>query len=131
MRVQYGELGDRPAVMTRARLNAPGAGRALVDMLASCEWGHVGYVWLDWTGVEAFRDSRTGQVPPALDKATPVMYIQVARVVAEHGATLWVEDRVDIEEVFSKPVITKDDLEYIVIGLRDKVLDELRKRKES
>lgn len=123
MKVKSWEEGNRPTVMTRARLFAPQARRAFTEMLASQDWAHIGYVVIDWTGRIAFIDPASGQSQdgPALDKALPVMYIQVIKAMPQLGGTCIVEHRIDIDDVFGGNVITGADLADLVLSLKEEL----------
>lgn len=122
MKVNSWEEGNRPPALTRARQQAPAARRALVDMLASQDWASMGYVVLDWTGLIAFVDGDGRSVDgPVLDKAAPVMYIQVIKSLPQLGGSVVAEFRVDIDDVFGGTAITQTDLAGLVLSLKEEV----------
>jgi hypothetical protein len=122
------EVGDRPALLTKARMFAPQAAQAFAVALETQDWGHRAEVVIDWSGTIAF----DGPPPPeALDKLLPVMYLQVIRAEPSMGGTLRVEQRLDIDDLFGGDNFTVTDVENIVAEMKRTVLDELeRKGKE-
>ena len=134
MKVISWEEGDRPALWTRARMQAPSARAAIVQMLSNQDWASMAYVIIDWTGLIAFVDNkgRSHDTPPAdrpaLDKAAPVMYLQVIKSMPRLRGTAIVEERLDIDDVFGGTVITQADLAHVVLSLKEE-LDALVEQK--
>ena len=124
MRVKSWEEGNRPGIMTRARQFAPQARRAFVEMLATQDWATHAYVVLDWAGTIAFVDpgGKSEDLPQGvLDKASPVMYIQVNKSMPQLGGTVVVEHRIEVDDVFGGIVITGADLADLVLSLREEL----------
>lgn len=124
MRVKSWEEGDRPTIMTRARQFAPQARRAFVEMLASQDWATHAFVVLDWTGTIAFIDpgGSSKDLPQGvLDKASPVMYIQVIKSMPQLGGSVVVEHRIEVDDVFGGIVITGADLADLVLQLKEEL----------
>ena len=134
MRVNSWEEGNRPALWTRARQQAPAARAAFTQMLSTQDWASMAYVIIDWTGLIAFVDNhgRSHDMAPAdrpaLDRAAPVMYLQVIKSMPRLGGTAIVEERLDIDDVFGGTTITQDDLAHIVLSLKEE-LDALVEQK--
>lgn len=125
MYVKSWEEGDRPAIWSRARQQAPAARRAMTDMLVSQNWASMAYVIIDWTGRIAFVDGDgQSQDLPALDKSLPVMYLQVIKSMPQYGGSIVVEERLDIDDVFGGTTITGADLAGIVLSLKEAVIEQ-------
>lgn len=123
MRVVSWEQGDRPSVMTRARLQTPQARKRLTDLLAAGDFADLGYVVVDWTGTIAFIDSN-GQSranPDVLDTTRPVMYIQVIKSMPQYGGSIASEHRLDIDDMFGGNDINGSDLIDFVGSLKESV----------
>lgn len=123
MKVNSWEEGDRPTLMTRARLQAPAARKAFTEMLASQDWATYAYVIIDWTGRIAFVDN-LGQSHdgPVLDRVLPVMYIQVIKSMPQLRGSAIAETRLDIDDVFGGVVIAGADIANMVLELKEELL---------
>lgn len=106
MKTIYREAGDRPAVATSARLNAPQAAKALCDMLAEQDWADMCVITTDWVG----------------DGFTPVMELYTIKWSIEHGGRR-IEHRwnIDIEEAFGEDNMTNPLLHQIVRDIEEKM----------
>ena len=123
MLVKSWEEGDRPALTTRARSQAPDARQAIVNALSSQDWATHAYVVCDWTGRIAFIDGDgQSQDGPALDKAKPVMYLQVIKAMPQLGGSVIIEERIDIDDVFGGTAITAANLADILVYMKEELL---------
>jgi hypothetical protein len=102
----YREAGDRPAVATKARLNAPQAAKVLCDMLAEEDFADMCVLTVDWYG----------------DGFTPVLTIHTVKWYIEHGGRR-VEHQwnIDIEEAFEEDNMTNPLLRQIVRDIEVKM----------
>lgn len=115
------ELGERPAVLTKARTNAPQACIVLADLLANVQFGDAGVVVLDW-------EDSMGQQP--VETRKPVIFIQLHKWLP--GVTennhLTVESRLDVDDVFGGvDYMTNSLLRDIVFELQEKAKESLAK----
>jgi len=103
----YREAGDRPAVATSARLNAPQAAKALCDMLADEDWADMCIITTDWD------TSRTN---------SPIMMIYTIKWSIEHGGRrIEHEWPIDVDEAFGEDNMTNPILRQIVREIETKM----------
>jgi hypothetical protein len=102
----YREAGDRPAVATKARLNAPQAAKALCDMLAEETFADMCVITNDWEG----------------DGFTPVMEIYTVKWHIDQGGRR-TEHRwpIDIDDAFGEDNMTNPLLRQIVRDIEEKM----------
>ena len=104
MKVVVRELGQRPALATPARLNAPQGAKALADLMAEEEFADLCVIELDWVG----------------DGIKPVMVIYVAGWFRDWpGESLTLEPWViDLQDAFGKDNMDGSVLRLIVYEIK-------------
>jgi hypothetical protein len=105
MKVYVREVGDRPALATPARLNAPQGAKALADLLAEEDFADACVIELDWEG----------------DGFTPAMIIYLAGWYRDWpGSALTLDPWViDLEDAFGRDNMDNGVLRLIVHTLRE------------
>lgn len=115
MLTNYEELGDRPAVLTKARRNAPQFARRIAALLSVEEWADSSDVVLDWSDVS-----------DRLPFPYPVLYVRAYKGIPGVGL-LRQELRYDVDDVFSSDVMSATILLDIVHDLQVAVDAEIVK----
>lgn len=124
MEVEVVEVGERPQVLTKARRFAPAGARVLGEVLGQMEFGDGAAVVLDWS-------NNLGLMPE--ETAKPVMHVRVVKrlpMFTERNV-LYVDVRLDVDDVFGGDNMTAESIRDIVNELRDKVEQQVTLRKES
>lgn len=123
MEVEVVEMGDRPLTLTKARRFAPAGARVLGEVLGQMEFADGAAVVVDWSNA-------LGQLPP--DAVIPVLHVRVVKRLREYTErnVLYVDARLDIEDIFGGDNITAESIRDIVNELREKVEEQVQLRKE-
>ena len=124
MRVLVTERGERPGVLTKARVIAPQAAKYLADRLEPQTFADQAVIVLDWVGDYHW----AGDVPMPEELKLPAMYIIVEKWFPQIGQWLKVDQALDIESMFGRDDATSDDLEEVGRQIAEKVSSE-RQRK--
>jgi len=121
MKIQVMEVGNRPAIMTNARLYAPAGARVFGEMLAAAEFADFAFVVLDWENVMK-------RLPE--EASYPVLYVQVHKLFPglDGQNHLTVEERFDVDDVFGNDSMTAETVVLTVEAIRDKMVHESRRR---
>lgn len=117
--VEVHQVGERPALLTKARQFAPQAMHAMANMLQARGFAGKVFLVLDWSNA-------TGQLPP--DSVMPVLYVQAVRDVPGKGQ-LRVEQRYDVDEIFSKEFVTRTILVDLCHDLEEAVEKAVREKR--
>ena len=124
MRVLVTERGERPDLLTKARVIAPQAAKFLADRLEPQTFADQAVIVLDWSGDYHW----TADVPMPEELKLPAMYIIVEKWFPQIEQWLKVDLALDIEDMFGRDDATADDLEEVGKQLAEKVSSE-RQRK--
>lgn len=126
MEVFAAELGDRPAILTKARRNAPQGVIAIAQTLERFGFADTGYVLLDWSDVSARQE-----VPDSA--VIPVLYIKASkRLQYEKQPWVNVEVRLDVEDIFGgSDDITATSIVEVVAEMERKMLGEIARRERE
>jgi hypothetical protein len=124
MEVEVVELGDRPTTFTKARRFAPAGARVLGESLGQMGFADGAAVVLDWS-------NELGQMPSEVAK--PVLHVRVIKRLPEYTErnVLFVDVRLDIEDIFGGDNMTAESIRDIVQELQEKVEQQVALRKES
>lgn len=106
-RVEVAEHGNRPVLMTPARLNAPQGARAIADLAHNREVADYMIVVIDWDGSHLWEKEMQAV-------ATPIMYIYAAKYFHNIGRAAYIEMPIDLEEAFGQSNFTSEVAEEIV-----------------
>lgn len=112
MQVEMQEMGERPRVVTAARMFAPQAMRKVADLLRQEQWADKAFVYLDWSDVL--------DLQPEGAPVIPVLIAQVVKSFPGRGA-LRTEYRLDVDDAFGKDQMTADILLDMVRGLQESI----------
>lgn len=115
MNVVVFELGERPALMTKGRVNAPQGARRLADLMANEKFAPEGLVITDWTGRYGDPEMRGPGLP---------RIILVVRFSPDNENYCIVSINVDLEDTFGRDTLDPADLVEIVQGLKRAVIAE-------
>lgn len=122
MFVEVSEVGNRPYLMTPARRFAPQAADQIGRMLAGAEFADRAFVFIDWENVGQ-------QLPDPASK--PILYIQVVKGVPDIGQTVRVEQRWDVEDIFSADNITPNILVDLIHDFEEQVNEAVALRRRG
>lgn len=108
------EMGDRPAMLTPARMNAPQGAKALADMLAPLDFADLAILTLDWEG----------------DGFTPAFVVECTKWVPKYSpSNLQLEPWViDMEDAFGVGNMTNSTLQEMVSSMREAMESALERR---
>jgi len=120
MNVVAVELGERPPVMSPARMFAPQGARIMAETLGHFTFADDAIVVLDWS-------NETLRQPPEAHK--PVVFIVTSKMV--DGKRLDVEVRLDVEDTFGRDTISGEDFVTIIKSMEDKMLYEIERYKNA
>lgn len=128
MKVIVTEHGNRPSVMTKARVIAPQAARYLADQLADKEFADSAVIMVDWSGDLFWQ----GEGPMPEELKLPVMVVIVEkRYPMFNNALLTIDYKLELEDFFGRDNATKDDLHEIVENIETKVRTEENRRSNA
>lgn len=114
MIVEVAEVGDRPKVWTRARLNAPAGVKKLGELFSRQRWADKTIVMLDWQ-------------PEEIEHASePVVRVYVFKRVDGHLLTL--DQRYSVTDLFEKDIASPRELGWITEEFKKKLDFELQRR---
>ena len=111
MIVEVVEVGERPLLLTKARINAPKGTAKLGELFGRQDFADKAIVMLDWQPEEVEQAS------------TPVVRVYVYKRVGLRLLTL--EQRYDVNELFEKDIATTNDLGWITEEFNKKLNYEL------
>lgn len=115
MIVEVAEVGDRPKVWTRARLNAPAGVKKLGELFSRQRWADKVIVMLDWQPEEIEHSSE------------PIVRVYVFKK-AEDGLLLTLDQRYSVTELFEKDIVSPRELGWITEEFKTKLDYELQRR---
>lgn len=115
MKVSVIELGKRPSILTKARMNAPQGSKALGQILESQRWAESAIVALDWQPEEL----------NGLNDA--IIRLVVSRYVPERKRFLDITLNLDVNDIFTRDEINRNDLIWVVDSIHDKLKFELQR----
>lgn len=118
MNVSVLELGSRPSLLTKARLNAPQGAKAIGALLGQQEWADLAMVALDWQPDELAGGERANDA---------VLRMLVYKEVKPRNRVLTISWNLDVNDIFTKDQITRDDLMWVVDELKQKLNYELHR----
>lgn len=125
MKVIVSEHGNRPSVMTKARVLAPQASKYLADQFAEKEFADSVVIVIDWEG-DLFWQGEDN-MPEELK--TPIMAVICEKRYPMLGNKLLTVDyKLELEDFFGHDNATKDDLHEVVENMESKVRAEEAKR---
>lgn len=124
MDVTVSEIGERPAVFTKARRFAPAGAKVLGELLGQMQFGDRAEVVLDWS-------NSFGLMPDEASK--PLLLVAVTKRFPQLPPpnVLTVHDRLDVDDLFGGDNMTAESIRDIVNALRDKMEATFNGRKES
>lgn len=117
MIVEVAEAGDRPAVLTKARMNAPQGVKALGMIFAAQDWADKVNILLDWQPEELSQSEY---------KNDAIVRVHVMKRVPP-GRLLNLTENFDVNDIFTLDQLTRDDFIWIVDGFKDKMEAELKR----
>lgn len=120
MRVIAIERGDRPDLMTKARVIAPQAAVFLAKQLEDHVFADLANIVIDWDGDYAW----TGEGEMPADLRVPAMIVKVQKYYPKLSKWLTVDYNLDLEDFFGQDNATKDDLFEVIENLQAKVREE-------
>lgn len=124
MDVLVTERGDRPDVLTKARVIAPQAAKFFADRMHEQKFADRAVIVLDWLG--DYHWEGDGPMPEEL--RLPAMYIYVEKWYPQIGERLTTDLALDIEDMFGRDEAKADDLEEVGQLLAEKVRSEEKRR---
>lgn len=114
MIVEVAEVGDRPKVWTRARMNAPQGVKKLGELFSQQDWASKAIVMLDWQ-------------PEEIEHASePVVRVFVFKRV--DGLLLTLDQRYSVNDLFERDIVTGSELGWITEEFKNKLDFELQRR---
>lgn len=122
MKASYIEVGERPALLTPARQNAPAFGKAIVDVLSEMSFGYDAAVILDWDGSHAWAGQK-------VDDFGVYMYV-VVNATPDGRNVLTAYHRLAIDDDFGNKE-TREGVLEVTQSLFETVSYEMNKWKEK
>lgn len=120
MRVVVTENGERPSIMTRARVLAPQGAIYLANLLEDEVFADTAGIVIDWTGSAGWAGD--GPVPDDIRKE--IMWVEVQKYYPQVGRTFRADLKLDLDDFFGQDNATGEDLHEVVEVLRKRVYDE-------
>jgi len=111
--VEVAEVGTRPAMWTRARLNAPAGCKRLGELFSQQDWADKAIVVLDWEP-EELKESNLKDA---------VVRVMVFKRVGERRLDL--TQNFDVNDLFSVDMISGNELGWITEDFKKKLDFEL------
>lgn len=127
MKVLAVENGQRPSLMTKARLVAPQAAKFLASQLEDHVFADSAIIVIDWKGDFGW-DKSQGEMPTEL--LTPIMFVATEKWYPQWNARLTVDYKLDLEDFFGADNATSDDLLEVIENLEARV-HEMEKQKSG
>ena len=124
MRVIVTERGERPYLLTKARVITPQAAQHFADRLFEQTFADQAAIVIDWKGDYHWK----GDEPMPEELRFPALYIFVEKWFPQKEAWLTVDVALDIESMFGRDDATADDLEEVGKQLADKVRSEAQRK---
>lgn len=118
MIVEVAEVGSRPVLWTKARLNAPHGVRKLGELFSEQNWADKAIVVLDWQP-EELADSE--------HKHDAIVRVFIYKRVRELGRRIDLNLNLDVNDLFSKDVITASELGWVTDEFKKKLDYELQR----
>lgn len=115
MIVEVAEVGTRPVVWTRARLNAPHGSKKLGELFSQQDWADKAIIVLDWQP-EELQDSEV--------KHDAIVRIHIYKRV-EGGRRLELHMNLDVNNVFGADQVTERELGWVTEEFKKKLDYEL------
>jgi hypothetical protein len=119
--VRVAEVGRAPSMLTLQRERAPRAAKVLAEIFEENEFGSSFSTLVDW-------DNSTKQIPDGAP-VKPILYIQAMRVFPDRR-TFTSQSRIDIDDVFSRDLVSREFLVEFVNELRVAIKDAEEKWKD-
>ena len=114
MIVEVAEVGDRPKVWTRSRLNAPGGVKKLGELFSRQDWADKAIVMLDWQ-------------PEEIEHASePVVRVYVVKRVG--GGLVTLDARYAVLDLFERDIVNIRELGWITEDFKQKLDYEIQRR---
>lgn len=113
MIVEVVESGERPGILTRARLNAPQGCKRLGELFGMQDFADKAIVVLDWQ-------------PEEIEGSEPIVRVYAYKRVANRLLTL--EQRYAVNDIFGANIVTTNDLGWITEDFKNKFGYELKRR---
>jgi hypothetical protein len=114
--VEVAEVGTRPQLWTKARLQAPGGCKKLGELFSQQDWADKALVILDWEP-EELKDSE--------HKHDAIVRVFVFKRVPDKGKRLDLQQNFDVNDIFSADQITIKELGWITEDFKKKLDYEL------
>lgn len=124
MRVIVVERGERPALMTKARVIAPQAAKFFADRLETQTFADQASIVLDWMGDYHWNSD----TPMPEELRLPAMYIVAEKWYPQIEQWLKVDVALDVESMFGRDDAKADDLEEVGQQLAEKVRSEEKRK---
>lgn len=124
MKVIVTERGERPQLMTKARVITPQAAKFFADRLFEQNFADQASIVIDWIGDYHW----TGDDKMPEDLRTPAMYIACEKWYPQIEQWLRVDIALDIESMFGRDDAKSDDLEEVGRQLAEKVRAEANRK---
>lgn len=116
MIVEVAEMGDRPVLWTKARLNAPHGCKRLGELFGAQDWADKAIIVLDWQPEELAES----------DKQDAIVRVHVYKRV-EGGRRLELHMNLDVNDVFGRDVIDTNTLGWVTEDFKNKLDYELQR----
>lgn len=122
MIVRVAEMGNRPAMWTKARRFAPAGAQQFGETLGHLQFADAAMIVLDWSNVLAKMPS---------DVARPILYISVAKKLPEYETNnlLRVDCRLDVDDTFGGDNVTAEVIVDIIRELEETVTKKVAQRR--
>lgn len=118
MIVEVAEVGERPQLWTKARLQAPKGCAKLGELFGQQDWADKALVILDWQP-EELKDSER--------KHDAIVRVFVFKRVPDLGRRLDLQQNFDVNDIFSVDQITINELGWITEDFKNKLDYELQR----
>lgn len=118
MMVEVVEAGERPSVLTKARMQAPVGSKFLGELFARQDWADKAIVMLDWQPEELAQSEH---------KSDAIVRVSVYK--RWEGRLLTLEQNFDVNDLFSANTITQQELGWITEDFRKKLDYEIARAK--
>lgn len=112
MIVEVAETGERPSVLTRARLNAPSGCKRLGELFAQQDFADKAIVMLDWQ-------------PDEIGGTEPIVRVWAYKQVGRRVMTL--SQLYAVNDIFERNIVTTNDLGWITEDFKNKLTYELNR----
>lgn len=126
MFVSIKEVGTRPALLTKARMNAPQGAKAIADTIYDSNICDRAILMIDWDGDSLWDTASKGPMPEEMKR--PLFIIYADKYYSNVNRYASIEIPLDMEEVFGQDNFTRE----IAMELAQHIKEEFeRKHYES